>query len=118
MKSLIFAFTMLVGSFAFAGQKYSCTELNPKPGATRSLTLTRVGKTSQWKLEVFSTVIVPNAKPTLILSSILTVTLAQDVQFNLENTAENVSFEMYLDQQQSNYLYLPSEADAVIFKCL
>ncbi len=116
MRNILFIITILLASQSF-GNQFKCVETNGPVGVTRSLELTQIGETADWQLSLYSTAVAPNAEPKLILSSVLTVFETEDVAFFLKNEADDVTFNIYMDELYMTYLYLPGQTESITFDC-
>lgn len=100
-----------------AGGKFECVEETDKLGVLRKLTLTQIEDSTQWLLEVTSQPVVPGATPTVEVSSVLTVSLIEDVMFFLTNDDDKITYNIYMDELYMTYLYLNGSEDATYFNC-
>lgn len=89
-----------------SGGAYECTEDSDVIGSVRKLRLVQIDGSTQWKLDVYSQAVVPHPVPTTEVSTVLTVTLMEDVMFFLENKSEGTVFHIYMDELYATYLTL------------
>lgn len=89
-----------------SGGAFECKEDSDVIGAIRKLKLTQIENSTHWKLEVYSQAVVPNPVPTMEVSTVLTVTLMEDVMFFLENKQDGTVYHIYMDELYATYLTL------------
>jgi len=99
-----------------SGGRYVCLE-NEKPyyraWRTRA-ELNQVGATTAWNLELFND---DTKVDQFYLKASLRVTEEEDVNFVVSNPDIETSFQMYLDEEESNYLSLPGLDKDILFTC-
>lgn len=99
--SISFAESLIPAS---SNGKFTCAEESDIVGVYKTLELTQIENSTQWKLEVFSTPVVPNATKTLIFSSILQVQTSADTLFYLKNEDGSADYTIYMDELYATYL--------------